>query len=186
MDARLDNRTYEEMFESIKKFEIIEEKIMTLFCNRYKASFGGEVKYTNYGFRQMGLERDINKTNALPDFFFSCTEGPFKGDTTVEVQAMKYDIPQFHIKKPKLHKTIETKSIFIQYSGLDTPNNRYAVITPGIMLDIQQRSKLLFGIVGYPGTICGDYPNGKPAYRVLDGWLDWNHEGNRFEKMVIN
>jgi hypothetical protein len=185
MDARLDSRTYEELEASINKFEQLEDMVISIFCSKYKDEYGGDISYENYGFRAKGLERDIGKTNALPDFKIKCTAGPLKGEPTVEVQCMQYDRPHFHIKKPKLNKAIETKSIFIQLSALDSPNERFAVITPGIMLDLEYKSRAIFGIVGYPGTVCGNYPNGKPAYRILDGWLEWNYT-NIKGRMEIN
>lgn len=184
VDARLDSRTYSEMYDSMKKFEVVEEYTIQEFCGRYRITHGGSVSYQNYGFRQAGLEKDITKTNALPDFSVECEHGPMKKEL-VEVQGMQYDVNRFHIKTSKFHKALETGAYLIHLSGLKTPNERFVVISPQRLEEFKEKSMRDFGIVSYPGTVCKDFPRGKPAYRFPDSYFKWNYTGKN-DLLVIN
>jgi len=174
-DSRLDNRDYKEMGDNIEKWENIEEKVVLNFRKFYINDYGGKIAIKNFGFRKKGLEKDVHNIDIDPDFKISFEKGPFEGsEITTEVQAMEPDYKQFHIKKHKVDKSIETNSLFIHMSACGKQNERFIVLKTDSLQKFVSKSVEEFGIVGFPGTQCSDFPEGKPCYRFKDDWFAWN------------
>lgn len=182
MDGRLDKRSYDEFEKSLEKWEPFEERAIKAFAKMYINTYGGEVNILDSGFRNVGLEKDVTKINTEPDFKLEISEGILKNkNIIVEVQCMEPDYNKFHIKKHKVDKAISNKSYFLHMSALDKENERFIMITSAKLEQITTKSLRNFNIVGFPGTVCSDFPSGKPAYRYLDTWFNWNYtrSGNK-------
>ncbi|MFA5887652.1 MAG: hypothetical protein WC852_02995 [Candidatus Nanoarchaeia archaeon] len=173
-DGRLDTRDYDEMFKNIEEWEETEKKVINIFKRDYIKKYGGEVQIENYGFREKGLEKDVTKIDIEPDFIVTFSEGPFKNKRLIfEVQGMEPDYSQFHIKLHKMDKAIQLQAFFIQMNSIGKINERYALISPEELSKFKEKSLSFFGIVGFPGTKCREFPNGKSAYRIKNEWLNW-------------
>lgn len=174
-DSRLDKRSYKEMGENIDKWEPLEEKAVQIFQKVYINNYGGDVKIVDFGFRRKGLELNVDNIDIEPDFKISFEKGPFEGKAmTIEIQAMEPDYKQFHIKKHKVNKAINTNSLFLHMSAIGRESERFIVLKPKSLEEFVKVSIEKFGVVGFPGTICPEFPLGKPCYRFRDDWFTWN------------
>jgi hypothetical protein len=165
-DARLDTRTFKEFGDNINKWEPIENDLMEKFVKMYTKEFGGGYDYyRSLGFRGKGIERDIRKTNALPDFAVSFTAGPLAGrETRVEIQGMEPDRPSFHIKMHKVLNAIKNNGVIVHVSAVGSDRERLTWLT-------SEHLKIFVDAtwtVPYPGTVCKEFPEGKPAIHVND------------------
>ena len=175
-DSRLDNRTYDEMGRNIEEWEDVEECTTKVFSKFYLRKHGGKASIANNGFRRKGLEKDVQKTDHEPDFVISFTEGPFKNKKIkLEVQGMKPDYAQFHIKLHKVEKALNLDACFLQMSAIGKKTQRFSLILPEQLSKLKAKSGQTFGVVGFPGTISKDFPEGKPALRFKDDWLEWEY-----------
>lgn len=188
-NIRLDSRSKDEFKDSIEKWEEEEDKYISIFANKYINKYGGDVEIKDLGFRHEGIEDDIENVDSKPDFELNCSEGPLSTrPIEVEVQAMGPDYNEFHVKKHKVENSVNDGSYILHVSGTNSDDARMSFISPEDVNDLSSRSKDRWGIVGFPNTQCNRFPNGKPAIRLKDDWIDWysidSSEGSDFEEML--
>mgnify|MGYP000996788183 CR=1 FL=1 len=175
------------MDENIQKWEFIEERIVFMVASKYSEINNLSCKIDNYGYRNKGLELDVTKIDIQPDFVLRFQNKDSEITVIkIEAQGMKPDYNQFHIKKHNIDIALKTGAYFIHASGIGKSNERYVVISPFKLRGVVNKSIEKFGVVGFPGTSCSDFPEGKPCYRFLDEWFEWNYTNSISGKLIIH